>query len=169
MTAEIGSWISTASLMSFPIGSWFAPGQPAYYTVNLAQNPTGTHQGYLIIPAQATSSPASVITHYFSYWKTASDPSVFTYNSIISGPTPNPTEWRTDAYTRSVNIAGVYSGPTMVSDQHEACDPATLDGLYCAAEDWDFAPGLGIVRIHITNSGTNQPLDPRYTMIRQPN
>jgi hypothetical protein len=170
MTAEIGSWLSTASLISFPTAPWWAtPGQPLYSTFDLAQNPTGTHQGYLIIPLQATPNSLSVATHYFGYSKTGTDASVLTFDSVISGTPPNATEWRTDTYTRTVNIPGVYSGPTMVSDQHEACDPVSLDGMFCAAENWDFAPGLGLVRINITNDGHNQPLDPRLTMLRQPN
>jgi hypothetical protein len=57
----------------------------------------------------------------------------------------------------------------MFSHQWENCPVATLNGVGCAEELWGFVPGMGLVWIKSIQDGSNVQIDPRFTMVRQPN
>jgi hypothetical protein len=168
MTADIGSWISIASLVNFPVGPTWAPGLPLIETINVSINPSGIQQGYLILtPSEPTNLTVHTTQTSYLFWSKLNN---LTFNSIASGSPNGPIRWVVFNYAGgNLVIPNVYSGPVFTTNQMENCDGTPpAGGIGCAWELWDYAPGLGIVRIAPFNKGDNVVLPSTYIMIRQP-
>src|SRR5882762_10155259 len=83
-----GSFTYTAFNITFPFSCQFCAGGWKYLTVDVAPSGDGKIP-YLIIPASASSDRVDVVdTDYYGYGIAGTDPSILTWNSIISGSLP---------------------------------------------------------------------------------
>jgi hypothetical protein len=168
MHAAIGAWISTASLVEFQKGCRFCTTNPQYMTQDIGITPNGD-QGYMILPASANASVQSHATSYISVTQSGTDTSVLTADALPMCFTCF-TQFRTDSWAQNMALPSIsYNGPMMFSHQWENCPASTLKGVGCAEELWGFIPGMGLVWIMPIQDGSNVTLDPRFTMVRQPN
>jgi hypothetical protein len=147
-----GSWVSLASLFSFPTQIPDYMNGHHTLTADFVQVP-GMPMPYTIIPATATTGKTtSIATQYDRF--DAFD--VLSFDSVISGPAVARVRWQTDSYIENVSTP-VYSGPALVSEQFESA---------CIHEKWYFAPGHGLVKVIPLDNGSCTPSDPLLTMER---
>lgn len=154
-----GSYVSVASLMTFPYGcSWCVGWTLATMDVQAAP---GEPTPYLIIPAVVTFGRIDVVdTDYIGYWKTGTT----TFESIVGLVPPSaPTHWRTMSYVEYVTTPQ-FSGYAMVSEQWEGPCFDSTGAVYspqsgCTHEKWYFAPALGLVKIQVFAPTNDRNLD----------
>lgn len=170
-----GSFTYTAFNITFPFSCRFCAGGWKYLTVDVA--PSGDGQiPYLIIPASASTDHVDVVdTNYYGYGQTGTDPSVLTWNSIISPMLPPATHWRSVSTVEFVSTPS-YSGPAISVEVFEGpCFQA--NGAYfaspsCNHEKMWWAPQWGFVKNMVFSIGSGELLlangqhNPVYDMYR---
>lgn len=140
-----GGWTARHMFMSCTL---CVPGHTAG-TLDVVPGPGG----YTIVPAQDGLSLNAVYQPFWQY-------DVLTWDSGINSLVPGTIPWRTDSYVENV-VTPVYSGPTLVSEQWENCPDV------CIHEKWNFAPGMGLVRIRqLDNASGLDDADPKLWMDR---
>lgn len=145
-----GSWVSMASLFSFPTQIPDYMNGHNTLTADFVQVP-GMAVPYTIIPATATAGTTKSVPTEYDRWD-AYD--VLSADSIISGTATARVRWQTDSYIENVDTP-VYSGPALVSEQFES---------KCIHEKWYFAPGHGLVKVIPLDNGSCSAGDPMLVM-----
>lgn len=147
-----GSWVSPASLFSFPTQIPDYMNGHRTLTADFVQVP-GMPVPYTIIPATATTGKTTSVPTQYDRFDSFD---VLSFDSIVSGPAVARVRWQTDSYIENVSTP-IYSGPALVSEQFESS---------CIHEKWYFAPGHGLVKVIPLDNGSCTPGDPNLTMER---
>lgn len=157
-THSDGSINYIAFLITFPQSCNFCNGW-TYMTADITPDGDGKIP-YLIVPASATTGIINTVdTDYIGYSLSGTDPSILTFNSILTIAPSGKTHWRTTSTIENVATPS-YSGPSISVEVFEGpCFRA--DGTYfadvsCNHEKMYWAPGAGFVKNMVFSIGAGE-------------